>query len=77
MPRLHGGVIGEGEVRISRRLHASLLVLTPSIYLAYAAKTTDDDYLQKSGLEDMVGHDTYRKDLVAGGLGDVLSQREC
>ncbi|TEB32319.1 P-loop containing nucleoside triphosphate hydrolase protein [Coprinellus micaceus] len=42
---------------------------------AYAAKTTDDDYLQKSGLESMVAQDSYRKDIVAGGLGDVVSQQ--
>lgn len=55
--------------------HSSVTFLI-SIYSAWALKTTDEDFLQKSGLQSMVTADCYRKDLVAGGLSDFLSNRE-
>ncbi|KAJ3525756.1 hypothetical protein NMY22_g10441 [Coprinellus aureogranulatus] len=41
---------------------------------AWALKTRDDDYQQKTGLEDMVRTNSHRQDIVAGGLGEYLSQ---
>ena len=42
----------------------------------FAYKTVDDDYTLSKGLRAMAGKDTYRKDIVAGGLGDTLYNGE-
>lgn len=42
----------------------------------YICKTTHEDYIHSKGLESMANTEEYRKDIVAGGLGEILWKRE-
>lgn len=58
---------------------SSYLVSGLTVLLAdtvYICKTTHEDYIHSKGLENMANMEEYRKDIVAGGLGDILWKRE-